>query len=222
MSSTVVDTSFSNFTTTSTSTYASSISVNGYTYIKPVKATTHWTDPKTSPYYPEMLKVLKSRFGLESFRPKQELAIAYALSGRDVLVLVPTGGGKSLCFQLPALCRSGTTQGVTVVVGPLNALIDDQVNALRSKGIDVHDLRNATDEWTINQELRARRDEPCLLYITPEKLQANSTLRKTLDFLYDRRQIARLVVDEAHVIATWGRDFRPDVSSSQFSEQGNF
>ena len=123
---------------------------------------------------------------------------------------------------LTVLARMRRRQGVTVVVGPLNALIDDQVNALRTKGIDVHDLRNATDEWTINQELRARRDEPCLLYITPEKLQANSTLRKTLDFLYDRRQIARFVVDEAHVIATWGRDFRPDVSSSQFSELGNF
>ena len=86
----------------------------------------------------------------------------------------------------------------------------------------MHDLRNATDEWTIHQELRARRDELCLLYITPDKLQANTTLRKTPDSPYDRRQIARFVVDEAHVIATWGRDLRPDVSSSQFSELGNF
>ena len=84
------------------------------------------------------------------------------------------------------------------------------------------DLRNATDEWSINQDLRARRDEPCLLYITPEKLQANGTLRKTLDLLHDRRQIARFVVDEAHVIATWGRDFRPDVSSSQFLKMCGF
>ncbi|CAL1703899.1 unnamed protein product [Somion occarium] len=182
-----------------------------------LQASTLSDDPAKSAYYPEMKRILRNVFRLDSFRPKQLEAITAALSGRDVLVLVPTGGGKSLCFQLPALCRSGSTKGMTVVIGPLIALMEDQINALRAKNIDVIAFHRAEipdeDVSSGYRKLRSQNGSSCLLYITPERLQMSSTLRSILDDLYQSQQLARFVVDEAHCIAKWGREFRPAYSN---------
>ncbi|KAF8892657.1 P-loop containing nucleoside triphosphate hydrolase protein [Infundibulicybe gibba] len=134
-------------------------------------------------------------------------AINATMAGRDVFVLMPTGGGKSLCYQLPAICSGGTRGGVTVVISPLLSLMKDQVHALTQKDIDVV-LWNST---VTNEEVKNRLDydpKPRLLYVTPEKLVESYGLRQTLLQLYRNNELARFVIDEAHCISTWGQDFR--------------
>jgi ATP-dependent DNA helicase RecQ len=149
-----------------------------------------------------LLPLLKQYFGFDSFRPLQEEIIRDALAGRDVLALLPTGGGKSLCFQLPAMARDG----LTVVVSPLIALMKDQVDALQAGGVPAPLLNS-----TLNSaEARARfrglwRGEFRLLYLAPERLMLSGTLESLKEW-----KVNLIAIDEAHCISEWGHDFRPE------------
>ncbi|KAI0303432.1 hypothetical protein B0F90DRAFT_1710972 [Multifurca ochricompacta] len=164
---------------------------------------------RASPHYPEVVEKLRNVFRLKAFRKNQLAAIVSTLNGRDAIVLMPTGGGKSLCFQLPAVCRGGKTTGVTIVVSPLRALMADQVERLRSLEIDVMMLASMdSQDGNSMHELRSTANKPSLVYVTPEKLYCSDNMKAILKGLHARRQLARFVIDEAHLINSWGRDFR--------------
>jgi ATP-dependent DNA helicase RecQ len=152
--------------------------------------------------YDPLLATLKQRFGHDDFRPMQRPIITDVLDGRDTLAILPTGAGKSLCYQLPAVLREGTT----LVISPLIALMADQLKALEANGIHGTVLNSSVDAAEIaRREAAARRGEYNLIYLAPERLMGFSGQR-----LIQNVPLNLVAIDEAHCISEWGHDFRPE------------